>query len=117
MARELGKTHKEIRPVANSISTAEHVTLRLDMPGVTKDHLDIRVDGNELTVVGRRNAEASKGVYLRRERPQGDFKAVYTLDDTIDASKINAKLDSGVLTLSLGFRDEVKPRKIEVKTS
>jgi HSP20 family protein len=115
MARELQKTRKEIRPIANSTSADDHILLRLDMPGVDKKNLDIKVEGHELAIVGSRNTADPKGVYLRRERPQGDFRAVYTLDDTIDTGSIDAKLENGVLSLKLGYSEKVKPRRIDVK--
>jgi HSP20 family protein len=93
------------------------VTLKLEMPGVSKDQLDIDVDGNELQVTGRREAGDSEGTYLMRERSAGTFRQVYTLDDTIDRSKIEASLEGGVLTLNLHRRESEKPRKITIKPS
>ena len=93
------------------------VTLKLEMPGVTKDHLDIDVDGNELQITGKRDSGGAEGTYLMRERPAGAFRQVYTLDDTIDRNKIEAGLDKGVLTLTLHRRESEKPRKISIKTS
>jgi len=93
------------------------VTLKLEMPGVGKDQLDIDVDGNELQITGKREASGSEGTYLMRERPSGTFRQVYTLDDTIDRNKIAASLEGGVLTLNLHRRESEKPRKINIKPS
>jgi HSP20 family protein len=93
------------------------VTLKLEMPGVGKDQLDIDVDGNELQITGKREARGSQGTYLMRERPSGTFRQVYTLDDTIDRNKIDASLEGGVLTLNLHRREAEKPRKITIKSS
>ena len=93
------------------------VTLKLEMPGVSKDQLDIDVDGNELQITGKREAGGSEGTYLMRERPSGTFRQVYTLDDTIDRNRIEASLDGGVLTLNLHRREADKPRKITIKPS
>jgi HSP20 family protein len=93
------------------------VTLKLEMPGVEKDQLDIDVDGNELQITGKREASGSEGTYLMRERPSGTFRQVYTLDDTIDRNKIDASLEGGVLTLNLHRREAEKPRKITIKSS
>jgi HSP20 family protein len=93
------------------------VTLKLEMPGVSKDQLDIDVDGNELQITGKRAETGSEGTYLMRERPSGTFRQVYTLDDTIDRNKIEASLEGGVLTLCLHRRESEKPRKIAIKSS
>jgi HSP20 family protein len=93
------------------------VTLKLEMPGVSKDQLNIDVDGNELEITGNRELRSSKGTYLMRERPLGIFRQVYTLDDTIDRNKIEASLEGGVLTLNLHRRQSEKPRKITIKSS
>jgi HSP20 family protein len=90
------------------------VTLKLEMPGVSKDMLDIDVDGNELLITGKREVGSDEGTYLMRERPSGTFRQVYTLDDTIDRNKIEASLEGGVLTLQLHRRESEKPRKITI---
>ena len=93
------------------------VTLKLEMPGVAKNQLDIDVDGNELKITGKREAAGREGTYLMQERPSGTFRQVYTLDDTIDRNKIQASLESGVLTLNLHRRESEKPRRITIKPS
>ena len=93
------------------------VTLKLEMPGVAKNQLDIDVDGNELKITGKREAAGREGAYLMQERPSGTFRQVYTLDDTIDRNKIQASLESGVLTLNLHRRESEKPRRITIKPS
>ena len=93
------------------------VTLKLEMPGVGKNQLDIDVDGNELQITGKREAARREGTYLMQERPSGTFRQVYTLDDTIDRNKIEASLEAGVLTLNLHRRESEKPRKITIKPS
>jgi len=117
--KEREKEHAHfIRPFCFICEEDEGVVrLKLEMPGVSKDQLDIDVDGNELKITGRREAGGSEGTYLMRERPSGTFQQVYTLDDTIDRNKIEANLESGVLTLSLHRRESEKPRKITIKPS
>ena len=92
------------------------ITLKLEMPGVNKDQLDIDVDGNELHVTGKRAVSGSEGTYLIRERRLGTYHQAYTLDDTIDRSRIEASLEGGVLTLNLHRKESEKPRKISIKT-
>ena len=104
-----------IRPMCSISEEEGLVLLTLEMPGVTKDGVDIDIDGDTLTVKGSR-PESEPGTYLIRERRGGDFSATYTLDERVDREKIDAKMERGVLELALHLRDEVKPRKIKVKT-
>jgi len=105
-----------IRPRCSVCEEAEgNILLKLEMPGVSKENLEIDVDSGELTITGRRPVPADGGVFLVRERPQGSFRQVYTLDDTIDTNKIDAVLEGGVLTLTLQRKESEKPRKITVR--
>jgi len=96
-----------------------NILLRLEMPGVSRENLDIDVDAAELCITGRRAAphgeQRGEGTFLVRERPRGSFRQVYTLDDTIDPSKIDAVLEAGVLNLTLHRKEAIKPRKITVR--
>lgn len=103
-----------VRPVGAICEEDGAVVLRLEMPGVPKGSVDINIDGDTLTVVGKRDLP-EEATYLIRERRQGNFRATYTLDERVNRDKVDAKMDKGVLTLTLHLKDEVKPRKIEVK--
>ena len=105
-----------IRPASNICEEDGSVVLRLEMPGVGKDGIDINIEGDTLTVVGTRNEQVS-GSYLVRERRHGDYHATYTIDERVDRDKVDASMDRGVLTLTLHLKEEVKPRKIAIKGS
>jgi HSP20 family protein len=87
----------------------------LEMPGVNKEGLEIRIENNELMIVGRREPAADQRTYVLRERPVGDFVQSYTLDETVDQSKVDAVLEKGILSLSLDLKEHVKPRTIKVR--
>ena len=92
------------------------VQVILEMPGVSRDGLAVNVENNELRVHGRRVTEDPRdGKLLLRERPQGDFLMTYTLDETVDTTKVDAVLEKGILTLTLELKESVKPRTIAVK--
>ena len=93
---------------------SDRIEMRLEMPGVSKSGLEINVDGDTLRIVGRRTGESVKGDWLVREIRAGDYSMEYTLDETIDRGSIEAKLERGVLILTLGLSEAVKPRKIKV---
>lgn len=101
-------------PAAQVVGDAEGFTLEVEMPGVNKDGLEITVDGEELTIVGRRTAPASVGKALYRESRGRDYRRVFQLDHTVDVGKITARVESGVVTLWLPKAESVKPRRIEV---
>jgi HSP20 family protein len=92
-----------------------NIVLRLEMPGVSREDLDIGLEPSELSITGRRPGASSDGDFLVRERPRGSFRQVYTLDDTIDPAKIDAVLEGGILTLTLHRKEAIKPRKISVR--
>lgn len=90
------------------------VTLKLEMPGVTKEGLNVSVEANTLTIEGRRGDNPPAGEWLLRERPLGNYRKVFTLDETIDRDKIEALLADGMLTVKLHIQEAAKPRKIAI---
>ena len=103
-----------IAPPASVIEAGEGYTLELEMPGVTKDGLDISVENNELTVVGRRSFPTVQGTLIHHESRPNNFRRTFELDPSIDADKISAKIEQGLVTLTLPKAEHVKPRKISV---
>lgn len=101
-------------PEVNIFETSEGYVLEAEMPGVNKDGLEITLEGTEITIVGRRGKEAVPGQPLLRERQLADFRRRFELDPAIDTARINAKMNQGVLTLTLPKSEQVKPRKIAV---
>ena len=91
------------------------ITLRLEMPGVTKEGLSINIDGDRLEIRGRRDIAAKgQGTYLVREIRDADFYQVYTIDETIDRNRIDASMKNGVLLLKLTKKESEKPRRIQI---
>ncbi len=103
-------------PPVNIVESNDHYIVEADLPGVAKEGLEITVEDNELTIIGRRTdfQEVPNAEVLYQESRPGDFRRVFELDPTIDTSKINAKMQQGVLTLTLPKAEKVKPRKISV---
>ena len=92
------------------------ILLRLEMPGVGKNDLDINVNNNQLEIVGHKKDPELNGDYLVRERARGDFYHLYTINETVDRDKIDASLENGILTVTLQLKEAEKPKKIAVKT-
>ncbi|HEY9509947.1 MAG TPA: Hsp20/alpha crystallin family protein [Verrucomicrobiae bacterium] len=103
-----------IAPEVNIFETKDGYALQAEMPGVNKDGLEITLEGNEITITGRRTQETVSGEVLFRERSAADFRRVFELDPAIDTTNISARMDQGILTLTLPKSERVKPRKITV---
>ena len=103
-----------VTPEVNICETSEGYVLEAEMPGVNKDGLEITLEGTEITILGRREHETVPGESLLRERQVADFRRVFEFDPAIDTGKISAKMNQGVLTVTLPKSEQVKPRKITV---
>ena len=103
-----------LTPLANIRETKDGYVLEAEMPGVSKDGLDITVENGQLTIVGRRAAKEPRGRELYRESRAFDYRRTFELDPSIDTARVSARLDQGVLTLQLPKAESVKPRKIAV---
>ena len=103
-----------IAPPASVIEAGDGYTLEVEMPGVNKGGLDISVENNELTIIGRRLFPAVEGTLIHHESRPENFRRAFDLDPSIDANKINARIDQGLVRLTLPKAEHVKPRKITV---
>ena len=101
-------------PEVNIFETKDGYVLELEMPGVNKDGLEITLEGNEITIVGHRRVEPLTGQALFHESQELDYRRVFEMDPAIDTNKVAAKVEQGVLTLTLPKSEQVKPRKISV---
>jgi HSP20 family protein len=104
-----------VAPDVNIYETGEGYVLQAEMPGVTKDGLEVTLEGNTLSFVGRRDNGDLPGNALYRESRAANYRRVFELDPAIDTSKISAEVRQGLLTLTLPKAERVKPRKIEIK--
>jgi len=107
-------TEQFIAPAATLLENTDGYTLEVEMPGVTKENLEMWVENNELTILGRRSTPAVEGMLLHRESRSENFRRSFELDPSIDAGKISATIEQGVVTLTLPKAEQVKPRKIAV---
>lgn len=115
LSRQDQKPIQYVTPLADVESSKEGYTIHAEMPGVDKSGLELTIDNGELTIVGHRQVEEFSGEPVYREIRQTDFRRVYELDPAIDTTLIAARIDQGVLTLTLPKAESVKPRKITVE--
>jgi len=105
-------------PALNVWDTGDTLCVEAEIPGVSKDDLEVYAVGNDLTIKGRRKAlEGDNLVYHRQERGSGEFSRVITLPAEVDADRVEAVLKDGVLNVRLPKAEKAKPRKIALKTS
>ena len=107
-----------LRPPVDIWEDADGITLCADMPGVSKDRLNLRVDGNTLILEGNARLElAEKAEALYADVRSSLYRRTFALSGELEADKIEASLKDGVLRVRIPKRMELRPRKIEVKGS
>jgi len=111
--QENGREHYLV-PRVNILSAPTGYVLEAEMPGVAKSGLDVTVENDQLTITGKRSAYESPGVLLHGESRAHGFRRMFEIDASIDRSRISAKLEQGVLTLTLPKAEAVQPRKVVV---
>jgi HSP20 family protein len=107
-------TEQFVVPAATALENTDGYTLDIEMPGVSKENLEMWVEDNELTILGRRSTPPVGGTFVHRESRPENFRRTFELDPSIDADKISAKIEQGVVTVTLPKAEQVKPRKIAV---
>jgi HSP20 family protein len=103
-----------VLPPANIAATDNGYLVEVEMPGVDKSGLEISVEGNELSIIGRRKNDVPEGQLYYSEWPQADFRRTFDLGPDVDTARIAAQLEQGVLKLRLPKSERSKPRKIEI---
>ena len=95
----------------------EHaIALKMEVPGIDEKDIDLRIEGNTLTVHGERKFEKDEKEenYRRIERHYGSFTRSFTLPHSVDPSQVSANYDKGVLKVSLAKKAEAKPKQIKI---
>jgi HSP20 family protein len=105
-----GLYDRSVAPAVDLVETADGYELLVDLPGVDKKDLELSVENNVLSLKGD---AAGKG-FFRRETWQGSFRRTISLPPAADPEKVRAELKDGVLSVSIGKREELKPRQIAV---
>jgi HSP20 family protein len=112
-----GRPASAFAPTFEVKETNEAFVLKADVPGVDEKDLDVAIHNGVLTVSGSRQAEDRQEgeSYAIYERQYGSFSRSFALPDVADGERIEAKLENGVLMLSIAKKAEAKPRKISIK--
>ena len=98
----------------DAIRRDNEIELRFDLPGIDTESIDVTVDRGVLSVSAKRSEEYADGEKpFVRERVMGSFSRKLRLSDTVDAEKIVASYDGGVLTVKVPLTERAQPRKID----
>ena len=104
-------------PAVDIYEDVHQVVLKLEVPGVRQEDIDIRIEDQTLIVKGERKFEASEKEenFHRIERRFGSFVRSFTLPQSVDPEAVKASYENGVLSISIGKKAEAKPRQIKVE--
>jgi HSP20 family protein len=112
------ETGRVWRPLVDLFEDEDALTLRLDLPGIDQEKLDIELAGEELVVRGERLwVTPEKGGCVHAERPYGQFHRGFRLGVPIQHDKVEASYRDGVLTVTLPKAETTKPRKVAVNAN
>lgn len=113
------KTVERTRTLVPAVDIYEEggaVRIRMEMPGVRKEDVELRIENDLLSIKGSKGQNGQDGAYVLRERHFGEYYKQFTLDDTIDREKVDASMKNGVLVVTLNKKEAAKPRRIEVRS-
>ena len=114
-AEESTRPMRAFTPSADIFETEEMLTVVLEMPGVSKDNVDINVENGMLSIEGRIDFEKYDGLRpVYSEYNVGPYRRSFRLSNQVDQSKIAAEMQDGIITLTLPKPEKAKPRRIEV---
>lgn len=103
-------------PVVDIAESDDALTLYAELPGLTKENVEITLEDNVLAIKGERtfNRDENRESYHRIERAYGAFNRSFHLPSNVRADKVEARFENGVLRIDIPKQEEAKPRKIEI---
>lgn len=119
LSKEIDRVFKNdvaFSPAVDVEEDESKFTLTFDLPGVSKDDVKIEIHENRLSVSGERRWETKENTKTRHfiERAYGQFARSFTLPATVEADKVNAAYNNGVLTITIPKAEESKPRQVKI---
>jgi HSP20 family protein len=114
--REEALTNTSFAPAVDVYEDEHNITLKIEVPGIDEKDIDVRIENRTLTVHGERkfDKDEKEENFRRVERQYGSFTRSFTLPPTVDAEKVAANYDKGILKISLAKKAEAKPKQIKV---
>jgi HSP20 family protein len=118
MGFDLGPSGRGVFPPVNVFSDQTGFVIRMEVPGVAPDQVQIEAQGRTLTVSGKRDAKPPEGgSFHRRERGVGEFSRSIQLPNDLDLARAEATYAHGLLTLRVPKKAEAQPRQISIKAA
>lgn len=116
--QEVGREDAALLPPVDVIEDAEGITLYADLPGVSKERLNVRVDADTLTIEGEVSLPSTQELEATHvEVPLPRYRRAFSLGAELNAEKVGAEFRYGVLKLRIPKAEHAKPRKIEVQVA
>ncbi len=109
-------TSRSWAPPVDVVEYEDKFVLRAELPGMSKEDMDVEMHGDTLTIRGERKFEQEEGKenYVRVERTYGKFQRSFTLNVPVKADEIKATYKDGILEVTVPKAEEIKPKKVEV---
>jgi HSP20 family protein len=103
-------------PMADIEETEDAWIITAELPGVSSDDINVEVNDNELAITGEIKERERKGILRRRTRRVGEFELRVTLPGQINAEAMDARLDDGILTVTVPKPEQARPRRVAVQS-
>ncbi len=105
-----------IAPLVDIYETKDDYFLNAQMPGVKKEDVKIKLEEGNLVIMGRIDYESNiSNKYALKETETGNYYRRFKISDSVDESKVDAKLENGILSVKLPKHERIKPKTIEIK--
>ncbi len=117
LRKEEGLVSGAWTPAVDIYETENSLVVTAEIPGVSEKDIDVRIENNQLVIKGERKfeKETKEENYHRIERVYGNFYRSFSLPNTVDHDKVKAEYKNGVLKITLGKKEEVKPKQIKIE--
>ena len=106
-------------PNVDMYDRKNEIVVKAELPGMTKDHIDLTINDGSLTLKGevKKEEEVKEEDYYSRERSYGSFTRIIVLPAEVDKAKAKATFKNGILEITLPKKEEAKPKEIKVEVS
>lgn len=111
---EQAQRERYVLPRTRIVETEHAFVLTAEMPGVGKEGVTVTIEDDRLVITGHRTTQAPAGKAVYRESQQANYRRAFELEGLVDADKVHAKIEHGILRVELPKAESLKPRKIEV---
>jgi len=115
-ARPFGRSEREFRLPLDVYTTPSEIVLTANVPGLKPEDVDVTLEGDTLMLRGEFKAPMDNVDYIFQERPYGKFTRALTINVPVDANKVEATFENGVLTITLPKSEAARPKVIKVET-